>query len=71
MRRMQMPGPKTLLTALVLGLAAPALAACEDEGPMEQMGENMDEAGEQGADAVEDAADAMEDQADEMQDQAQ
>ncbi len=68
MRRMHKLGPKTVLTALVLGLTAPVLAACEDEGPMEQMGEQLDEAGEESAEALEDAADRMEERTDRMVD---
>lgn len=69
MRRIQSLGPKTVLTALVLGLSAPVLAACEDEGPMEQVGEQMDEAGEESAEAMEEAGDAIEERAEEAQQQ--
>ena len=44
--------------ALVAVLLAPlALAACEDEGPMEEAGEAADEAVENTGEAVEDTAD--------------
>ncbi|EKV30479.1 hypothetical protein C882_4438 [Caenispirillum salinarum AK4] len=66
---------KTALTALVLGLTAPVLAACEDEGPAEQLGENIDESVEESGEAMEDAAEnmgeQMEETGDTMQEQAQ
>lgn len=36
---------------------APALAACEEEGPAEQLGESIDETAEEAGDAIEDATD--------------
>ncbi|WP_404381751.1 hypothetical protein [Caenispirillum salinarum] len=66
---------KTALTALVLGLTAPVLAACEDEGPAEQLGENIDESVEESGEAMEGAAENMGEQMEEtgntMQEQAQ
>jgi hypothetical protein len=50
---------KTALTALVLGLTAPVLAACEDEGPAEQLGESIDESAEEAGEALDNAADNM------------
>ncbi|MGE4217917.1 MAG: hypothetical protein AB7G39_00615 [Alphaproteobacteria bacterium] len=46
-------------TAIVLGLAlvSPVLAACEEEGPMEQLGEKADEAVKDTQRAVQDAGD--------------
>lgn len=62
---------KAALTALILGLSAPILAACEDDGPAEQMGEAIDENAEQMGDAMEENAeemgDAMEQQADRVE----
>lgn len=37
------------------------LAACEQQGPAEEMGENIDEGIEETGDAIEDAADEAED----------
>lgn len=56
MRRIHKLGPKAVLTALALSLTAPVLAACEDDGPMEQAGETMDETVEENAEAVEERA---------------
>lgn len=50
---------KTAITALMLGLTAPVLAACEDEGPAEEMGETMDETMEESGEAMEGAAEDM------------
>lgn len=47
----------SLLAALMLSLSLATLNACEQEGPLERAGENID-------DAVDDAGDAMEDAAD-------
>lgn len=41
----------------VLGLFAPGLIACEDQGPAEEAGEAIDESAEELGDAVEDATD--------------
>lgn len=41
----------------VLGLSAPALIACEDQGPAEEAGEAIDEGVEEMGDAVDDATD--------------
>ena len=49
--------------AAILGLGAPLLAACEEQGPAEEAGEAVD-------DAAEDAGDAMEDTGEELQEQA-
>lgn len=40
-----------------LGLFAPALIACEDQGPAEEAGEAVDESAEELGDTVEDATD--------------
>lgn len=63
LRKQRLTG-KTALTALVLGIAAPALVACDD-GPAEQVGETIDEGAEETGEAMEDAGDAMENQAEE------
>lgn len=53
---------KLIIPAIAFyGLFALALAGCENEGPMEEAGENMDQ-------AVEDAGDQMEQAGDEMGD---
>lgn len=44
--------------AIALGLGAPLLAACEDQGPAEEAGEAIDETGEEAGEAVEDAGEA-------------
>lgn len=45
------------VAALVLVGASLTLAACDQEGPAEQAGEEIDEAGEAVGDAVKDATD--------------
>lgn len=47
---------KALMIALLLA-GTGALAGCQEEGPMEEAGENMDDAVEETGDAVEDATD--------------
>lgn len=56
---------KTLtLPALVLGTAL-ALAACsDDDGPLEEAGEELDETADEIEDAADDAGDDLEDAAD-------
>lgn len=56
MRRIQTPGPKTILTALVLGLSAPVLAACGEE---DEVGEEIGEVGDEGAGVVEEGAEEV------------
>jgi|GEM_PF-471217 len=55
---------RTLLLLLLAVGAGAGLSACEDQGPAEQAGEEIDEAVEDAGDAVEDAADDVEDEAD-------
>jgi len=43
-----------LLMALGLGLSVTALTGCEEKGPFEKAGENMDEAAEEVADEIDD-----------------
>jgi hypothetical protein len=52
------------LAAAFACAAAFGLSACEEEGPAEQLGENVDESAESVGEAVEDAGDAAEDAAD-------
>lgn len=54
---------KTLGFLLFMGTAL-ALSACEQDGPMENAGEEIDEAAEDVRDSVEDAADEVEDDID-------
>ena len=48
---------KGALLALTLLAGSAALAACDNEGPMERAGETADDAVEGAGDAVEDATD--------------
>lgn len=64
---------KNLLTGLtammlLLGLASVSatLTGCEDKGPMEEAGEQMDEAAEEAADEAEDIGDQLRDAAENM-----
>lgn len=50
---------RTLVMFLSLSGAA-VLTACEEQGPAEEMGENIDESVEEAGDAMEDAADDAE-----------
>jgi predicted small secreted protein len=50
---------RTLVMFLALSGAA-VLTACEEQGPAEEMGENIDESVEEAGDAMEDAADDAE-----------
>lgn len=54
-----------LLAALLL------IAGCEDEGPAEQAGEEIDEAAEEAQDTAEDAADSAGDAIEEGADEAE
>ena len=45
------------LTALLAGVFAVGISACEDEGPVEKAGEQVDEAIEETGDAMEEAGD--------------
>lgn len=49
---------------LIFFLTLFALAACEDQGPMEEAGENIDQGVEEAGDAAEEAADNVEDSVD-------
>lgn len=48
---------KTMLAALFVGGLTITLSACEDQGPLEEAGEEID-------DSIEDAGDAIEDKTD-------
>jgi hypothetical protein len=61
---------KILYVLLVVVLIG-AFVACEQEGPAEQAGEQIDEAVEEAGDQMEEAGDAIEDKADEMQEKAE
>lgn len=51
---------KMAVAALIVGLTTPLLAACDDEGPAEQLGENIDETADQVGQSLDDAAENME-----------
>jgi hypothetical protein len=51
-----------LVTGFVIGVAA--LSGCENEGPLERAGENVDDAVDDAGDAVEDAGEEIEDAVD-------
>lgn len=53
-----------ILFALLLALSVGMLAGCEEQGPAEEAGENIDEAVEEAGDEMEDAADEVEDEVD-------
>ena len=50
--------------ALLLALSVGLLAGCQEQGPAEEAGENIDEATEEAADAVEEAVDDAEEEID-------
>lgn len=57
---------KTYAWMLALGLISAPLAACDrDDGPAEELGEELDDAADDIGDAAEDAAEELEDAADE------
>lgn len=58
---------KTLGLAAVMAMLMGGLAGCEDEGSMEQAGENIEEAAENAGDSVEDMGEDMQDSAEEAQ----
>lgn len=53
-----------LMLCLTLLLSAGALAGCEDQGPAEEAGEQIDETAEETGDAMDDAADDVEESLD-------
>lgn len=58
---MAIPSSRTMLRIALLGLTVGWLAACEEEGPAERAGEQMDNAVEEAGEAIEDAGDAVDD----------
>lgn len=50
--------------ALLLAMSVSVLTGCEDQGPAEEAGENIDEAMEEAGDEMEEAADEVEDEVD-------
>lgn len=59
------PRLNSALLALVLALGGGAmLTGCDNDGPAEEAGEEIDEAVDDAGDALEDAADEVEDAAD-------
>lgn len=60
-----LPGIRSMLLALVLALGAGlTLVACEQQGPAEEAGENIDDAAEAAGDKLQDAADDLEEATD-------
>lgn len=55
------PDTKILATIASILFAGGLLAACEEQGPAEQAGEQIDESVEEMGDSMEDAGDEMED----------
>jgi hypothetical protein len=53
-----------ILVALLLALSVVMLAGCEDQGPAEEAGENIDETVEEAGDEMEEAAEEVEDEVD-------
>jgi len=53
-----------ILAALLLALSVGVLAGCEDQGPAEEAGENIDETMEEAGDEMEEAAEEVEDEVD-------
>lgn len=56
------------LPVLMLALSVFALAGCEEKGPAERLGENIDDGVEAARESVEDAADAVNDRIDGLRD---
>ena len=57
--------------SVLIGLAALAVSACDDKGPLEQAGEEADEAIEDMANGGEEFANKMDDAVDEIRDGAE
>lgn len=55
---------RAMLLGLVLAAGSLALVACEQQGPAEKAGENLDDAVEEAGDKMEDAADRIEEETD-------
>ncbi|MEX0914337.1 MAG: hypothetical protein WD397_12335 [Wenzhouxiangellaceae bacterium] len=54
----------TAILALLFALSGGFLAGCDNNGPAEEAGENIDEAVEDAGDAIEDAGDDIDDETD-------
>lgn len=53
-----------ILCALMLALSVGMLAGCEEQGPAEEAGEEIDEAVEEAGDEMEEASEEVEDEID-------
>lgn len=60
-----------VLLAFCLVLALPLVGCAEEQGPLEEVGEDLDEAVEDATDAVEDIGDEIEDGVDNVEDAAE
>ncbi|MDT8879897.1 hypothetical protein RSO68_10455 [Halomonas saccharevitans] len=58
---------RKLSLALLIAMLGAGLAACEEEGPAEQAGENIDESMEEMGDGVEEMGDNLEQAAEDAQ----
>ena len=54
---------KKLAIALFMALIAGGLAACDDQGPAEEAGENIDESAEEAGESMEELGEDMEEAA--------
>lgn len=61
--KLTVTGRSKLLAAMIVGLLF-AAAGCEQQGPAEEAGENIDEAVENAAEELEEAADDIRDETD-------
>ncbi|WP_052719244.1 hypothetical protein [Halomonas sp. HG01] len=59
---------RKIALASFIGMAAFGLAACEEEGPAEQAGENIDETMEEAGESMDDAVDQAGESVEEMGD---
>jgi uncharacterized protein YjbJ (UPF0337 family) len=62
---------RTLILALLIGLAAATTGCQKEEGPMEKAGKAIDDAAEDVQDAAEDAKDEVEDAAEDVKDEVE
>jgi len=60
-----------VLCAMFLALSVGVLAGCEQEGPAEEAGEEIDEAVEEAGDKMEEAGEEMEDTAEEVEEEVE
>lgn len=56
---------RTFALSLLIGMMSLGLAACEEEAPAEQAGENVDEAMDEAGESVEEMGENVEEAADE------